>query len=115
MDYEIRGGERVFAVELDGFEFHGSRDAFNYDRLRQNDLHATGRMVVRFSYDSIRSETPRCIAQLQAVLGLDSLLAHMVVPDPVVDVPDMDPDPISALRPSPVVPEKPESAEGLKP
>src|SRR5690348_9868872 len=57
VDYEIRGDTKTFAVELDGFEFHGSRNAFSYDRLRQNDLHASGRLVVRFSYDSIRLET----------------------------------------------------------
>jgi superfamily II DNA or RNA helicase len=102
IDYEIRGEERVFAVELDGFEFHGTRSGFSYDRLRQNDLHGTGRIVVRFSYDSIRSETARCVAQLQAVLALDPELALLLIPDPVVEVPDMDPDPLASLRPSPI-------------
>ena len=59
LDYEIAGSEHVIAVELDGFEFHGNRSAFSYDRMRQNDLHGTGRIVVRFSYDSIRLETRR--------------------------------------------------------
>lgn len=74
IDYEIVGYERTFAVELDGFEFHGNRYAFSYDRLRQNDLHATGRVVVRFSYDAIRLDVARCVAQLQAVLALDPCL-----------------------------------------
>jgi len=38
IDYEVRGSQRTLAVELDGFEFHSDRDAFSYDRLRQNDL-----------------------------------------------------------------------------
>jgi very-short-patch-repair endonuclease len=74
IDYEIRGAEQVLAIELDGFEFHSSRKAFSYDRLRQNDLHATGCTVVRFSYDSIRSETERCVSQLQSLLALDPKL-----------------------------------------
>ena len=68
VDYEIRGTKKIFAIELDGFEFHGNRRAFTYDRLRQNDLHAASRMVVRFSYDSIRCETDRCVSQLQSLL-----------------------------------------------
>lgn len=113
IDYELRGKERIFAVELDGFEFHGSRPAFTYDRLRQNDLHATGRVVVRFSYDSIRSETARCVAQLQAVLRLDPVLALLLVPNPVIERPEMDPDPLASLRPSPVLPEEPRGSEGV--
>jgi superfamily II DNA or RNA helicase len=101
VDYEIRGSERVLAVELDGFEFHSSRHAFTYDRLRQNDLQATRLTVVRFSYDSIRTETARCIAQLQAVLRLDPLLASLVAAEVMVEPPEMDPDPLAALRPSP--------------
>src|SRR5450755_2847562 len=100
LDYEIAGRDYVIAVELDGFEFHGNRDAFSYDRMRQNDLQATGRVVVRFSYDSIRLDTRRCVQQLQAVLTLDETLASHIVPDPEVAQPDdMDPDPLYALRP----------------
>lgn len=101
VDYEIRGSERVLAVELDGFEFHGSRQAFSYDRLRQNDLQATGRIVVRFSYDSIRTDTARCVAQLRALLCLDALLASVLATDVVVETPAMDPDPLASLRLSP--------------
>lgn len=100
LDYEIVGGEHILAVELDGFEFHGNRYAFSYDRMRQNDLHATGRVVVRFSYDSIRRDTRRCVEQLQAVLALDDTLARYIIPDPEVPEPDdMDPDPLRALTP----------------
>ena len=100
LDYEIVGSEQRIAVELDGFEFHGSRDAFSYDRMRQNDLQATGRLVVRFSYDSIRFETRRCVEQLQTMLALDRLLAGFIVPDPAVPRPDdMQGDPLRALTP----------------
>ena len=93
--------QHLIAVELDGFEFHSSRPAFSYDRLRQNDIHATGRVVIRFSYDSIRRDTRRCVEQLQAMLALDPLLARFVVADPVIEQPEMDPDPLFALQPSP--------------
>lgn len=100
LDYEILGSDHVIAIELDGFEFHGNRYAFSYDRMRQNDLQATGRLVVRFSYDSIRLDTRRCVDQLQAVLALDEALAPYIVPDPEVPTPDdMDPDPLRALTP----------------
>jgi superfamily II DNA or RNA helicase len=115
IDYQLQGEERDFAIELDGFEFHGSRQAFTYDRLRQNDLHATGRVVVRFSYDSIRSETARCVAQLQAVLRLDPLLARLLVPVPVIESPEMDPDPLASLRPSPTLLEEPTTSDGVHP
>jgi len=101
IDYEIQGSKRQIAVELDGFEFHSNRPAFSYDRLRQNDLTGTGRDVIRFSYDSIRSETARCVAQLQTHLRLDPTLAAFAVEVPVVAVPEMDPDPLCALQPSP--------------
>lgn len=101
IDYELQGAQHKIAVELDGFEFHSTRAAFSYDRMRQNDLTASGREVVRFSYDSIRSETARCIHQLQAILRLDPSLAAFVVDDPVIETPEMDPDPLAALAPSP--------------
>ena len=101
IDYEIVGTEHRFAIELDGFEFHGTRPAFTYDRLRQNDLHASGRLVVRFSYDAIRLDTARCVSQLQALLRLDPALSRMLVPDPVIERPEMDPDPLRSFDPSP--------------
>lgn len=101
VDYVIRGEQHRFAVELDGFEFHGSRHAFSYDRLRQNDLHAAGFVVVRFSYDSIRLDTERCVRQLQAVLALDAQLASLLVNSPAVEKPDMNPDALYSLKRSP--------------
>ena len=94
IDYAIKGQQYLIAVELDGFEFHGRRGAFSYDRLRQNDLHAAGWIVVRFSYDSVRLETARCIFQLQAMMALDPLLSSTLIENPVVETPDMSPDPL---------------------
>lgn len=101
IDYAIFGGDIKIAVELDGFEFHGSRQAFSYDRLRQNDLQAAGWTILRFSYDSVRSETARCAEQLQAVLLMDSRLANFIIESPVIEQPEMNPDPLYALSKSP--------------
>jgi superfamily II DNA or RNA helicase/very-short-patch-repair endonuclease len=98
VDYELVGDDMRIAVELDGFECHGSRNAFTYDRLRQNDLAAAGRTVVRFSYDAIRLETERCVAQLQNVLRLDSYFRQLIIENPVVLRPDMNASPLYALR-----------------
>jgi superfamily II DNA or RNA helicase len=54
-------------------------------------------VVVRFSYEAIRLETARCVAQLQSVLKLDALLRGMIVDNPVIERPDMEPDPLHAL------------------
>ena len=100
IDYGLIGSQLNIAVELDGFEFHGNRYAFSYDRLRQNDLHAAGWTVLRFSYDSIRLDTARCVSQLQAVLALDPLLLGFVVQNPHVEKPEMDPNPLFAFSPA---------------
>jgi superfamily II DNA or RNA helicase len=98
IDYEIAGEAVRLAIELDGYAFHAARPAFTYDRMRQNDLTASGRYILRFSYDAVRRDTTRCVAQLQAALRLDPVLAHCIDPDPIVAVPDMEPNPLYALQ-----------------
>ena len=99
IDYVIEGERKRIAVELDGYQYHSDRPAFTYDRLRQNDLAAAGFTVLRFSYDAVRRDTARCVRQLQAILRQDPRLAPHVVEDPVVEVPDMEPDPLAGLGP----------------
>jgi superfamily II DNA or RNA helicase len=97
VDYEIAGDRLLIAVELDGFAFHSDRLQFTHDRLRQNDLQASGRTILRFSYDAIRFQTARCVAQLQQLLLQDPVLAGLVVAAPVVATPDnMEADPLVA-------------------
>ena len=97
LDYAVMGVDLHIAIELDGFAFHGNRDAFSYDRLRQNDLLAAGWETVRFSYDSIKDDTGRCVSQLQAVLARDPVLREYLLADPVVEQPDMPEDRLHAL------------------
>ncbi|MET9437566.1 DEAD/DEAH box helicase family protein [Streptomyces sp. NPDC006551] len=99
LDYLIAGESLQMAVELDGFTFHSDRAAFTYDRLRQNDLAATGLTVLRFSYDAVRLDTARCVAQLQALLRQDAALAPLVVAAPRIAAPEMVGDPLRAADP----------------
>lgn len=101
IDYAIEGQALHVAVELDGFEYHSDRQAFTYDRLRQNDLHANGWIVIRFSYDSIRTETQRCVVQLQALLARDPVLAGFLYQNPAIEPPEMEPDPWYSYAPVP--------------
>jgi len=107
VDYAIEGASHRIAVELDGFAYHGNRAAFTYDRLRQNDLHAASWTVIRFSYDAVRQDTARCVAQLQAMLRLDPLLARHCIAHPVIQQPEMPTDPLAGLGPAPRRPAAP--------
>ncbi|MFZ3495471.1 DEAD/DEAH box helicase family protein [Streptomyces sp. 5.8] len=99
LDYLIAGESLQLAIELDGFAFHSDRAAFTYDRLRQNDLAATGLTVLRFSYDAVRLDTHRCVEQLQAMLHRDAGLSPFVAAAPHVEVPDMAGDPMRCADP----------------
>lgn len=104
LDYAIESAKTRLAIELDGFEYHGDRVAFTYDRMRQNDLLTAGWSVLRFSYESIRADTSRCVTQLQAVLAQDPDLAAYLVFPALVETPQMPTDPLNALVRSPSLP-----------
>jgi len=57
------------AVEVDGFAFHSSRDAFERDRERTQILSAAGYQVVRVSWRQIVETPAPTIARLASVLG----------------------------------------------
>jgi superfamily II DNA or RNA helicase/very-short-patch-repair endonuclease len=103
VDYSIETPAFQLALELDGFAFHGNLDAFNYDRLRQNDLVAAGWSVIRFSYENIKFDTTRCVAQLQDALAVSSVLRPFLIANPVVDAPDMPSEPLFAMSAAPSV------------
>ena len=75
--HRVRIGGRTFrvdlayvgiklAIELDGWEFHGSRSAFDDDRARANALVAAGWTVLRFTSRSTDAEIVACV---RAALG----------------------------------------------
>lgn len=99
IDYTFEGETLKFAIELDGYTYHTERDAFTYDRMRQNDLHTAGWLVIRFSYDAVRLDVSRCISQLQTMLVKDKLLATYLIEHPFIEQPLMDPDPMHSFDP----------------
>lgn len=109
IDYAIETPFRSVAIELDGFAFHGNQTAFSYDRLRQNDLVASGWSILRFSYDNIKHDTARCVAQLQEALATDPTLRPFLIPNPVVPVPDMPADSLYAMTPPLRAPQGPQT------
>lgn len=48
--------EQMVAIEIDGFEYHRSRNDFDRDRSRQNDLVGDGWTVLRFTSRSVTTE-----------------------------------------------------------
>lgn len=58
-----------FAVELDVFETHGTRAAFERDRLRQEDLLLAGIAVDRVTGPRLEREPQQVIERLQRLLA----------------------------------------------
>jgi len=56
-------------VEIDGFEAHGTREAFVVDRRRQNRLVAAGYVVLRFTWDDLTHRPDAVAAEILAALG----------------------------------------------
>ena len=57
--------ELKLAVEVDGWEFHGTRDAFESDRWRQNDLVLAGWVVLRFTARMVRDRPQVVVAAIE--------------------------------------------------
>ena len=55
-------------VEVDGFEFHGTRQAFERDRRKDAALVAAGYRVVRITWRRLTREAVAVSAQLGALL-----------------------------------------------
>lgn len=60
--------ERV-VVEMDSWDFHSSRAAFERDRARDQDLIARGYVVIRVTWRQILHERERFVARLAAALA----------------------------------------------
>jgi very-short-patch-repair endonuclease len=57
-------------VEVDGFKYHGTRAAFERDRVRDTDLQAAGYRVVRFTWRQITQQPYVIVARLAVLLQL---------------------------------------------
>ena len=56
------------AVELDGHAFHGTRQAFERDRRRDQQLVVAGYRVVRFSWRQVVEGQAEVVATLRGLL-----------------------------------------------
>ncbi|HEX5713598.1 MAG TPA: hypothetical protein VFX85_09825 [Solirubrobacterales bacterium] len=75
MNYVVGGFEldayweaERFVVELDVYETHGSRAAFERDRIRQEDLLLLGIGMTRVTGPRLEREPERAIARVEALL-----------------------------------------------
>ena len=61
--------EHRLVVETDGFEHHGTREAFERDRARDADLQARGYRVLRFTHRQVVSEPRKVAKSVRRMLG----------------------------------------------
>jgi very-short-patch-repair endonuclease len=57
-------------VEMDSWEFHGHRAAFERDRARDAALQAAGYRVIRLTHRQLETEAPRIATQLRELLSV---------------------------------------------
>jgi very-short-patch-repair endonuclease len=63
-------------VEVDGYEFHSSRQPFERDRIRDAELQAAGYGVLRVTWRQIVHEPEAVLARLAALLAVAVPSAH---------------------------------------
>jgi very-short-patch-repair endonuclease len=66
-DFTWRGHRLI--VELDGYETHATRAAFERDRARDRALHAQGWRVLRITWRQLDDDAQTIAAELRALLG----------------------------------------------
>jgi hypothetical protein len=73
LDHEVDAywpGHRL-AVEMDSWEFHSHRAAFESDRARDAKMQAAGYRVIRLTHRQLETEAPRITTQLRKMLGAE--------------------------------------------
>lgn len=68
-ELDVYWPERRFAVELDVFETHGTREAFERDRLRQEDLKLAGIELVRVTGRRFEREPRQVLERVARLLA----------------------------------------------
>ncbi|MGV1048468.1 MAG: hypothetical protein ACOYD4_08095 [Solirubrobacterales bacterium] len=69
-ELDVYWPELRFAVELDVYETHGSRRAFEEDRLRQEDLKLAGVEMIRVTGPRLDREPRRVLERLERLLAM---------------------------------------------
>lgn len=57
-------------VEFDGYAVHGTREAFESDRIRQNHLVLAGYRVLRYTWQRLQDEPELIVAEIRAALAM---------------------------------------------
>lgn len=73
LDHEVDAywpGHRL-VVEMDSWEFHHQRAAFEHDRARDAAMQTAGYRVIRLTHRQLETEAPRITTQLRQLLGTD--------------------------------------------
>lgn len=65
----------VLFVEIDGFAFHGSREAFERDRMRDTGLALLGARRLRFPARDVLMDADAVVATIEAVLATEEIRA----------------------------------------
>lgn len=66
--FDFAWPDLLVALEVDGWEAHGQREAFEQDRLRDLRLHSLGWLVLHVSARSVRRRSPAVLDRVAAVL-----------------------------------------------
>lgn len=78
VDFAIVTDSSRIAIEVDGYAYHAegaiSREKFDDQLQRQNELTLQGWTVLRFSFDQIKKEAARCMDQLRRITVSDPQL-----------------------------------------
>jgi very-short-patch-repair endonuclease len=61
--------ERI-AIELDSYEWHGDRTAFQRDRTRSNRLGLSGWLVLRYTWDDVHLRPDLVVSEVREALRL---------------------------------------------
>lgn len=69
MEVDAAWPEQRLAVELDGWEPHSTRRAFQEDRTRANDLTAAGWAVLRFTWGDVTARSEETAARVRRALA----------------------------------------------
>jgi very-short-patch-repair endonuclease len=70
MEVDAAWREQAVIVELDGYTFHGTRDAFERDRRRDRHLTANGWRVLRITSRDLEDRPLELATQLRALLSM---------------------------------------------
>jgi hypothetical protein len=71
-EVDLAWPEQRVIVEVDGYEFHGSRESFHRDRTRDRALATAGHHVLRFTWRHLTDEPTTCLAAICTALGRGS-------------------------------------------